>query len=166
MMNAVLHQGRTTQNFVKLSNHQALISCVNHNLRPTSTPHLPMNTVSPAARICPRKNKHSPSTLSLDLFPAAHSDTFVPPTSLFPRSVAKAGQGRAPVQDLQRGLERVHRVARTLDGGRSVTDAARGEDAMERGWDGETETCWVGVGSERAVAIGCRLRNRKSKKPM
>lgn len=112
-----------------------------HSLRPTSTPHLQSAISQPHGHPHSLETKNSPSTLPLDLFPTPHTDALIPPTPLLTRSIAKAGQGRAAVQDLQRRLERVHRVARTLDRGGGVANAAGGEDAVQRGRDGETESC-------------------------
>lgn len=127
-----------------------------YNLLPTSTPHL-QRPIS--RRMYTSSNQNSPSPLPLNLFPTPHPNPLIPPTPLLPRPVPEPGQRSAPMQDLERGLERVHRVTGTLDRGRGVADAAGGEDSVE-GWGyGEAESC--GERAKRSERGKARRGGRK-----
>lgn len=98
----------------------------------------------------PPSNLDTPSPpFRLNLLPTPHPDPLIAPGTLLTRPIPETRHGRAPVQDLQCGFKRVHRVPGSLDRGRGIADTAGGEDSVEGGWDGESES-WRGAQAKRS----------------
>jgi hypothetical protein len=98
----------------------------------------------------PPSNLNTPSPpFRLNLLPTPHPNTLIPSGTLLTRAISETRHGRAAVQDLQCGFERVHWVPGAFDGGGGVADAAGGENSVEGGWDGEAESCESESASER-----------------